>query len=253
MTMKVLGRTISLVVALALAGCATGPQQPEVAVADPPPDGSTACYDQARLPFYHTANTALLVDKQQEHTKQVGQAVAAAGLILTIATLPVGGVGGSVARGIGAAMVVGGALAASVQTDQQLIADVSRTFSGLVQCRQGEAREVRQELRSRRIKAAEARERLRGLRDLMVTDADVAHQVNAALARRNQVYMLEVSKIETEVPKDPAEAQKHVAEVNQAKQTIQTSQHALTDQASQIDKAAQTITVSSIQPSTSPT
>ena len=144
-------------------------------------------------------------------------------------------------------------LAASVQTDQQLIADVSRTFSGLVQCRQGEARQVRLELRARRIKAAEAHERLRGLHDLMVTDADIAHQVNAALARRNQVYLLEVSKIETEVPKDPAETQKHVAEVKQAKQTLQTSQHALTDQASQIDRAAQTITVSSIQPSTLPT
>ena len=250
--MTVLKLSIALVVALSLAGCATGPQQPEIAVADPPPDGSTVCHDQARLPFYHAANTALLVDKQQERTKRTGEAVAAAGIILTIATLPVGGIGGQVARGIGAAMTVGGALAASVQTDQQLIADVSRTFSGLVQCRQSEARQVRLDLRARRIKSAEARERLSSLRDLMITDSDVAHQVNYALARRNQVYMLAASKIETEVPKDPAAQQQHVAEVNQAKQTIQSCQHALTDQASLIDKAAQTITVSSIEPSTLP-
>ncbi len=222
-------------------------------MADPPQDGSTACYQQARLPFYHSANTAILVDKEQERTNKNGEALAAFGAILTIATLPVGGVGGQVARGIGGALTIAGALAATAQTDQRIIANVSFTFSNLVECRQSEARQVRLDVRARRIRATEGRERLRELHDLMVTDADVARQVNVDLARRNQVYLLAASKIETQLPSDPVERQKHITEVAQAKQTIQSSQHALTDQATLIDKAAQTITVSAIEPASLPT
>ena len=243
---------VSLAVPLAAGGCAAGPAPNEVAVADPAPDSDPACYSPARIPFYHASNTALLVDKEQERTKRNGEMVAAAGIILTLATLPVGGVGGQIARGVGAAMTLGGALAASVTTDQRLIADVSNTFTLLVVCRQTEARHIRAEVRAHKIKPAEGREQLRSLHDLMVTDAMVAHEVNLDLSRRNQVYLLATSKIETDVPADPVARAKQANEVAQAKQTLQSSQHALTDQASLIDKAAQTITVSSIEPASQP-
>lgn len=240
-------RGVSLIIMVSVAGCATVSPN-AVAVADPVPDADPACYAEARVPFYRSANTALLVDKQQEATRQNGQTLAVVGVVATLASLGLRGAGGDVVRGLGAAATVAGVLASTASTDQRIIADVSYRFSGLVACRQAEARQVHLDQRARRINAAGARERLRGLRDLMVEDAELARQVNASLARRNQVYLLAYSKIDTQVASDPVERQKAV----QARQTIQTSQRALTDQASMIDKAAQTITVSAIEPAFRP-
>lgn len=247
MALGKLKRAMCVLFALSVAGCAATPGPPRVAVATPAPDG-TVCYDSDRVPFYQVANTAVLVDDQQEQARRSGQALQGIGLLLAVASLPVGGKAGQVMGVVGGLTAIAGTLTANVRTDGRLIVDFSNRFSSLVACRQYEARQIRADVRARRLTLADGRAQLRNLRDLMVTDAGIAHEVNGDLSRRNQTYILASEQIDTQLAQDPVAHQQHAAEVMQAKQTIQTNQRALTDQASAIDKAAQTITVSFLEP-----
>ena len=247
--MRRAGRLACMAAALALAGCAQGPGGNQAVLATPPPDG-TACFASARVPFYDVSNRALAADQQQANANATNQGIAAIGAVATIAGLAAGGRAGNIVAAVGALTAVVGALYSNVQTDQRFIADVSYSFSNLVQCRQGEAQQVRLDVRAKRLRPDEGRDRLVALRNLMQDDADAARRVNAALSRRNQTYALSASDMDTRLARetDYSARQKQGVQVAQARQTIQSNQRALTDQVSVIDRAAQTIVVSSIDP-----
>lgn len=237
-----------MIATLALSACtpASGPDaSPQLVVASPPRDG-TACYDNSRVPFYQVSNTAIVADQQQEARNQNGRTISGMGGVLSLVGGNLGGMSGSLVNQLGQLAAQAGALNASAQTDQRLIADVSASFSALVRCRQSEAQQVRDDVRARRLPAAEGRQRLQALRDLLLVDVDIARRVNAALARRNQTYGVDAAQIDTQVPNEPnpVERQRRGQEVAQARQTIQSNQRALTDQVGAINQAAQTITVS---------
>ena len=242
------GRAASLVAALALAACAPGAgQPPRVTVAPPMADG-TGCYDTARTPFYRIANTALIADQQQADANATNQGIAALGAAAAIGGLIAGGRVGHIVAAVGAVTAVVGALNSNVQTDQRFIADVSSSFTSLVQCRQVEAQQVRLNVRTRKIRTAEGRDQLLHLRELMLADVDVARRVNYALAQRNRTYGVEAADVDTRLASEQntSERQQRGMQVAQARQTFQSNQRALTDQVSAIDKAAQTIVVSSL-------
>jgi hypothetical protein len=244
--MTKVGRIASLFATLALVACAPGMgQPPRVAVQEPPPDG-TASYESSRVPFYHRA---LIADQQQADANATNQGIAALGAAATIGGLIAGGRVGTIVAAVGALTAVVAALNSNVQTDQRFIADVSVSFSALVQCRQAEAQRIRTDVRARRIKATDGKSQLLTLRELMLTDVDVARRVNYALAQRNRTYVLAAADMDTRLASEPnpAERQQRGVQVAQARQTIQSNQRALTDQVSAIDRAAQTITVSSIE------
>ncbi len=232
-----------------VAGCAAQSQGPVVAT--PAPDG-TGCYEPARVPFYGVANAALDADRKQRQADNANTGLLALGAVATVAGLAAGGRAGNIVAGVGALAAVAGALALSVRMDQRFIADVGNTFAGLSQCRQDEALRVRAEVRAKRITVDQGRDRLVRLRNLMLEDADVARRVNAVLAQRNRVYDVNASDVDTRLASepDPQVRRQKAQEVAQARQTIQSNQRALTDQAVAINKAADTITVSSIERTT---
>lgn len=239
-----LGPVVCLGGALAMAGCTTPVQTVPI-----PADDGTACYSIARLPFYQSANVAFVTDQETQNRNATARGVAVVGGVAAITGLLIGGRTGNTIAAVGAVTAVAAALASTAQTDQRLIADMSIRFQGLAQCRQDEAARVRADVAARRITRDVGRDRLVNLRNLMLADADIARRVNTLLAQRNQTYSVEAANVDTQLANepDPVVRRQKAMEVAQARQTLQSNQRALTDQATAINRAAETIVVSSVE------